>query len=68
MKIIKQDKLKPDIKRITCENCGTIFERMNVIALRKWELCTMDLALTTLNVLHVRTRNILIGNKERANE
>lgn len=26
MKIIKQGKLKPDIKRITCENCGTIFE------------------------------------------
>jgi hypothetical protein len=41
---------------------------MNVIALRKWELYTMDLVLTTLNVLHVRTHNILIGNKERANE
>ena len=26
MKIIKQGELKPAIKRITCENCGTIFE------------------------------------------
>lgn len=26
MKIIKHGKLKPDIKRITCENCDTIFE------------------------------------------
>ena len=41
---------------------------MNVITLRKCELCTMDLVLTTLNVIHVRIHNILIGNKERANE
>ena len=26
MKIIKQGELKPATKRITCENCGTIFE------------------------------------------
>lgn len=26
MNIIKQGELKPEIKRITCENCGTIFE------------------------------------------
>lgn len=26
MKIIKHSKLKPDIKRITCDKCGSIFE------------------------------------------
>ena len=36
---------------------------MNVVALHKWELCTMDLVLTISNVLYAAMYNILIGNK-----
>ena len=69
MKIIKRGELKPDTKRITCENCGTIFkvEKNECSCTSQMELCTMDLVLTISNVLYAAMYNILIGNKERIN-